>query len=559
MCQIWQKFLRVSPANLLMFLVWSSGAVAADESTPAIVGQHPLSETLTGELQPELESNENLADPTADLLEQINQYNNETEADTPLPQINSVSQLSDVQPEDWAYEALRSLVERYGVIAGYPNGTFQGNRSMTRYEFAAALSSALDRIQSLIVSRRDAVPPADLTVLEQLTDEFILELSLLRGDVDALTARTAELELTQFSTTTKLNGEVILGVAGIVAGDDAQGNDIDDVTVLGHRTRLNLETSFTGRDLLRTRLQAEGLGALKKRTLTPEGELAFTGATDSDLEINALLYSFPIGSRTQVVVAANGGAADNFTDTINPFFDGDGASGAVSRFGTRPSIYYLVSGAGVGVRHTLSDNLEVSLGYLAGDAGNPSPGAGLFDGSYGAIAQVTFQPSDRASIGLTYVNAYNQDFQTGSNDANLFNRLGLPVATHSYGIAGSVQISPRFILGGWAGYTTARVIDEGDASIWNWAVTLAFPDLGKTGNLAGAIIGMEPKVTDRDDRLNELGIDDSSTSFHLEAFYQYQLTDNITITPGIIWLTALDHDSANEDVVIGTLRTTFRF
>lgn len=45
----------------------------------------------------------------------------------PMDQVTNVSQLRDVSPEDWAYEALRSLVERYGCIAGYPDGTFRGN------------------------------------------------------------------------------------------------------------------------------------------------------------------------------------------------------------------------------------------------------------------------------------------------------------------------------------------------------------------------------------------------------------------------------------------------
>ena len=52
-------------------------------------------------------------------------------------QVTSVSQLSDVQPTDWAFQALQSLVERYGCIVGYPDKTFRGNRALTRYEFAA--------------------------------------------------------------------------------------------------------------------------------------------------------------------------------------------------------------------------------------------------------------------------------------------------------------------------------------------------------------------------------------------------------------------------------------
>jgi len=53
-----------------------------------------------------------------------------------IGQVTSVSQFSDVQPTDWAFQALQSLVERYGCIAGYPNGTYRGNRALTRYEFA---------------------------------------------------------------------------------------------------------------------------------------------------------------------------------------------------------------------------------------------------------------------------------------------------------------------------------------------------------------------------------------------------------------------------------------
>lgn len=60
-----------------------------------------------------------------------------------MAQVTSVSQLSDVQPTDWAFQALQSLVERYGVIAGYPDSTFRGNRALTRYEFAAGLNAPL--------------------------------------------------------------------------------------------------------------------------------------------------------------------------------------------------------------------------------------------------------------------------------------------------------------------------------------------------------------------------------------------------------------------------------
>ena len=47
-----------------------------------------------------------------------------------LEQVTSITQFSDVVPTDWAYQALSNLIERYGCVAGYPNGTYRGNRAM---------------------------------------------------------------------------------------------------------------------------------------------------------------------------------------------------------------------------------------------------------------------------------------------------------------------------------------------------------------------------------------------------------------------------------------------
>ena len=111
-----------------------------------------------------------------------------------LEQVTSITQFSDVYPTDWAYQALSNLIERYGCVAGYPNGTFRGNRAMTRYEAAALLNACLDRITEITDE------------LRRLIKEFETELAIIRGRVDGLEARVGELEATQFSTTTKLKG-----------------------------------------------------------------------------------------------------------------------------------------------------------------------------------------------------------------------------------------------------------------------------------------------------------------------------------------------------------------
>ena len=535
------------------------------------------------------------------VLEQINQYSSESDDNT-LDQVTNVTQLRDVSPGDWAFEALRSLVERYGCIAGYPDGTYRGNRAMSRYEFAAGLNACLQQVERLIrTSGEGFASKQDLATLQRLIEQFGPELATLRGRVDALEARTSELEATQFSTTTKLNAAVIFALTGAATGQNAFGEDIDRVTAFGDRVRLNFDTSFTGKDVLRTRLQALNLDAFSANTtFTPEGDLRFAAGTyspsdNNSVAIDALLYAFPIGEKTTVVIEANAGAPDDFTNTVNPRIDGDGDNGALSNFATRNPIYNLVTGAGLGLRHQFSDSLELSLGYLASDAANPSEGGGLFDGSYGAIGQVTFKPINKLTLGLTYIHSYNNDLTAGSNRANLssflasisvpvpptssspgstqlVDRLGpfggssLPISSNSYGLEAVYEFTPNFTLGGWVGYTATRTLstlggtlDRGDLSIWNWALTLAVSDLGKKGSVAGIIVGMEPKVTSVSNSLKNAIGEDPDTSLHIEGFYQLQLTDNIAITPGVIWLTAPDHNANNEDIVIGTIRTTFTF
>lgn len=125
-----------------------------------------------------------------------------------MAQVTPVSQLADVQPTDWALQALRSLVERYGIISGYPDGTFRGDRPLTRYEFAVSLNTVLNYIQGQVdANLMDALSQEDATLLRRLQQDFAAELTTLRSRVNSLEARTITLEAQQFSTTTKLSGE----------------------------------------------------------------------------------------------------------------------------------------------------------------------------------------------------------------------------------------------------------------------------------------------------------------------------------------------------------------
>ena len=492
--------------------------------------------------------------PTNNSEQQVN--NSQEQA---VSQVTSVSQLSDVQPNDWAFQALQSLVERYGCIAGYPNGTFRGNRALSRYEFAAGLNACLDRVNELIATATaDLTTKQDLATIQKLQEQFSTELVTLRGRVDTVEAKTAELEANQFSTTTKLQGQVVAVVSDVLTNKKVNGADIPGKnTTLAARTRLEFVSSFTGKDTLLARLESNNINS--PNINTPEGNLFFASSNPSNnFSIATLSYTFPVSKNTQVKLIATGGAADDVTSTVN-LFDGDGAFGAVSTFGTRNPIYGQLGDKGIAVNHQFGDKIALSLGYLSSTANDPTPGKGLFDGNYGALAQLTVKPSDRISLGLTYINSYNQPLLTGSNAATSDIVLsGEKFSSNSYGVQASLGISKKFVLGGWAGYTNSQVLTgtKGEVDTFNYAVTLGFPDLGKKGNLAGVIVGMEPKVTSS----NVVGVTkDPNTSYHIEGFYQYKLSDNITLTPAVIWLTAPDHNDNNDNVVIGALRTTFSF
>ena len=84
----------------------------------------------------------------------------------------------DVPSNHWAYAALEKLIEEYEIDLGYPDGTFQGNRTVTRYEMAALLVKLLDAMEE------PEIDPKDLESLKELIAEFKEEVQALRNDIE---------------------------------------------------------------------------------------------------------------------------------------------------------------------------------------------------------------------------------------------------------------------------------------------------------------------------------------------------------------------------------------
>ncbi|MCJ8279822.1 MAG: iron uptake porin, partial [Rivularia sp. ALOHA_DT_140] len=473
-------------------------------------------------------------------------YNNQnTLQQKQQSQVTSVSQLDDVSPGDWAFEALQKLVERYNCISGYPNGTFQGNRAMTRYEFAAGVNACIEdsmRMFTLPLGLSNPATQEDFNILQRLESEFAAELATLRGRVDNLEAKSASLEANQFSTTTKLRGVAVFSLNSAFGDEKANGSgdDIEDNIVFNNRMRLNFDTSFTGKDLLKLRLDALDITTFGLNvTGTNMTRLAYERNTNNQVDIGKLFYRFPVNKKLRLHIDATGGRFNlNASDNFNKLF-ANPIIGSISRFGRFNPIYIQGAlGTGITAVYDFDKSLSLSLGYLARNGDNPSNKNGLFDGSYAALAQLAFKPSKKIDLGLTYVKAYypgGRAFVSGATGSRLANAPFGRIATSAdhFGFQSSFRLSKKVVISGWAGLTNAQAEDNGvfngapvnqndDANIFNWAVTLGLPNLGKKGSLAGFVVGQPPTVTDSDVFEND------DKSWHLESFYRYPVNDNIS-------------------------------
>ncbi|MEB3220137.1 MAG: iron uptake porin [Nostocales cyanobacterium 94392] len=480
-----------------------------------------------------------------------------------MTEIPSVSELSDVQSEEWNFQVLENFIQRYNIDTKYPLANFQNDGVITRYEFALLLKDVIIHIDNLEninknIKGTNLITQEELSYLSKLQNDFAFELHGINQRIENLETQP----FSQFSTTTKLSGEIIFALSGVREGNKINDDEkIDSNITFSSRAKLQLNTTFTGKDRLKTSLKTSNIKSLSSSTGTDMANLSSEGDDDNKFELGDLTYRFPMGKQARVHIGATGLEINDFSNTINPYLDGDD-DGAVSRFAQRNPIYRQGGGAGIGIEYKINDSLELGLGYVADDAERPKYGLNKSD--YAAISQLTFKPNKTFILGFNYIHSFNNlDTNTGSDRANdPFDDNSESINANSFGLQGSVALNQNLFLGSWVGYTHATANDlpnKPTANILNWALTLAIPDLGKKGNLGGIIIGQPPKLINNQYQLNGEQYTDKDTSLHLEAFYRFQLNDNMTITPGIVVITNPEHNSDNDTIYLGTLRTTFNF
>ncbi|KAF3891323.1 iron uptake porin [Tolypothrix bouteillei VB521301] len=480
-----------------------------------------------------------------------------------------VSGLRDVDSTHWAYSALQSLLERYsGVIAGYPDGTFRGNRTLTRYEFAAALRVALDRINELIANgTQDAVSQDDLLTLQRLHQEFATELETLRKRVDVLEARSAELETNQFSTTTKLQGQIIMALnAGafdgqrIIAPRGAVIAEDDPNPTFIYRASLDFNTSFQGSDLLKIRLVTGSDGANDSATgfLEPNfgsvldysiqgrnnqfslARLYYTFAPTKDLKVTvgpAMVAPDFVDKNRYANISFRDFSTQSFTNNFI-LLPRPGGGGAVIDWNPGGGAVKLRA---LYVAGDATNNLSENQRLIGGGAPEnirlfPTAGGGadggLFGDPYQGFVELEYAPSQALSVRLQYSGGkvFGSSFQ-------------------GVGVNFDLALSKQLGIFGRYGYASYPNTSLGDIEPNYWVAGIAFPDLFAKGGLMGLAVG-QPFIE------SNVG---NATQTNYEIFYNIPVNDNIRVTPLLQVVTHPSNQNANGTIFSGTLRTVFSF
>ncbi len=520
-----------------------------------------------------------------------------------IAQITSVSELSDVEPGDWAFTALQRLVEEYGCLEGYPDRTFRGDRAMTRYEFAAGLNACLDVITTGLLT------DTNFLELERLQEEFALELEAVRTQVDSLEANVAELEANQFSTTTKLRGSIfaylsyatangdILSERAIATnpfagGRDANGDplvqsiDSDIQPTFGYLTWLDLTSSFTGQDRLQLQIAA-GDATSSANNFTSAGLFNTYGTpftlsrviNDDEPVIREVFYSFPVGKKLSFTVGPRVNWYRHFDNNRFTFFL-TGANSFNSSGGTQ--VNAVDRGAGVVAEFDIARWADLRVGYLAenteflsGPRSSSDPERGLFGGANTLTGQLGIYPTDDINLRFLY---------TRSNlEANQFGIVGGAVSEPLYGLADDGEGGPLnnatadtflfnfdwlvtegFGLFGRYSYGSTNVNpstadrEGGDINAQSIQAGVAFPNLFKPG--AQAIISyLQPfEVLDGEEFLIAGG-GDGAIQREVEFTYRYPVSPNLAIVPSLYWVMNANNFEDNPDIFFFNLQAQVSF
>ena len=319
-----------------------------------------------------------------------------------------------------------------------------------------------------------------------------------------------------------------------------------------YRYRLNMNTSFTGKDLLYARLQAaDGSG---DHWETGDTHLNASGSNGSALSIDKLWYTFPAGDFKFTV----GPKIENYYMVETP--TRYNAVLKALKLGGYGAVMGASTGAGAGIQWRQDVDpgeaaFNAAVNYTSNTGDHSDAGQGIAgDNAGGSLLTQVGYGTRKWWLGASYArkNEYSGKWiagqsTLGTKDASL-NAFGL----RGFWTPEESGIIPRISAGvdfGWAD----AVADGATEETFGYMVGLDWDNVFIDGNKAGVGFGsIGSYITDTK---GSADVDRDNNA--LELWYDYQVTDNISVKPAVFWTN--NYDSDDDDKFGAVVITTFKF
>lgn len=198
--------------------------------------------------------------------------------------VSAANPFTDVSADDWAYQAVASLSDE-GVIDGYPDGTFRGDKHVTRYEIA--------QIVARLMAKEDTLNASQKETLAKLSSQYANELK-------DLGVRIAELEKKRGATDliTELRVQSIDRYDNVFKGNVQKHNELSTRVRLNTITPVNDRVHLYGQ--IETILDMNGKESYDVNRIDPKDKSQTkprTGYGDGDFHLNRLWTTYHFGPK----------------------------------------------------------------------------------------------------------------------------------------------------------------------------------------------------------------------------------------------------------------------
>ncbi len=390
---------------------------------------------------------------------------------------------------------------------------------------------------------------ADVTAVSNESD---LSSEVIQARVDGVEAQLGEVMAGQFSSSTKMSGKAAF-VTGYV--DDDAESDTDSIT-MEYMYQLNMNTSFTGEDMLYTRLKAGNVSD----HFVDKGQGTYLSAgknTDSNLTVDKIWYQFPVGDDVTVWI---GPKIENYYMLASSPSIYKPVTKQFS-LGGNGTVYGSSTKAGFGAAYVQptedpsAGRFAVSVAYT--NQNGAKSGGGLFDedGKSALLTKLEYgTPQWQVSAAAALKeNGWEDSYFTTAlgkdrNSAGSETAIGL----RAYWRPDTTGAIPEVQLG----YDVSTIDDAptgyaDEAS--GWMVGLGWKDLLIDGNRGGFAFGSRVSATSIVG-----GTSDPSEDNNVwEAYYSFKINDGVTVTPAVFG--GSDVESEGKDVSGAVVLTEFRF